>query len=870
MGKEITRRISVYINGKEVKKNLSSVGAAVGKLRGQIKHLTPGTEKFIKKSADLRKVRRRYRLLNDEIKGTNSILSKIKKSAGAVGFPVAGAILFTDALKAGLRVAKEFVLESINIAEEARGIEKTFNEITNSSEILERARAASRGLISDLDIKIAANKFKNFNLDLEKLPTILEFVSVRAAQTGDKFENLFDSAIEGLAKESKLRIDNLGISVVDLNNELDATPNFLTAVSNIAEKEISKAGTLLDEAENATQKWNTSLANAQLRIGKLIRKTGVVPFFQKLGSAILDTIGAQKNQQNATQKQRLELNLLVSKIIETNEGTVDRKKLIEELTTKYPFYLKFLKDEKTDNDSLKTALGLVNDMYVKKLALTRVQTKLDSTQQKQAVNEDKLAQNRLAFRQNLVKTNQLFYKGNTDNLKNSLENTSTAIKAALEKDIKILNSYGSKITAKDQRRLNRRIIFLDKIREQEKTIIGSKFIKDLSAQAVDEVKKEIKLLEKELGITTEDANNAFENNEVDLGTVGKKKLTPKDKEILASRKRLAEFINQFNDEQELLEELKQSELKDKEEAEELLRLEAKYLKMAEDAGYETILAAGLKEAHETEISNIEKKHQDKRIKLKLASDKKYQLADAATKKKLIAAETKLENAKRALRATGINGLKNMLGQHTAAYKFLFGLEKALAINTILVDSSKAVAQITANTGVANLKAIAANPFTAGQPFVTSNTILGTKAALTTKIQAATQIASIVGSSLKGFYFGGHTGSDGKNSDQYGKITGYTHETEYVAPAIITQDPYYAPTINKLENARQEKLGISDGQNSESSEDQSSALLTSAVYMLLDRLEEPIEAFANIGDDKISQIDKRTHKLNNSRKNAKIT
>ena len=52
MSKTIDRRISIYINGKEVKNNLHSVGKEIGVLRGQIRHLTPGTDAFIKKSAE--------------------------------------------------------------------------------------------------------------------------------------------------------------------------------------------------------------------------------------------------------------------------------------------------------------------------------------------------------------------------------------------------------------------------------------------------------------------------------------------------------------------------------------------------------------------------------------------------------------------------------------------------------------------------------------------------------------------------------------------------------------------------------------------------------------------------------------------------
>ena len=129
---------------------------------------------------------------------------------------------------------------------------------------------------------------------------------------------------------------------------------------------------------------------------------------------------------------------------------------IEELTNKYPFYLKFLKDEKTDNDSLRTALNQVNDMYIKKLALTRVQTKLDEKAQQQSVREEELAKNRIKLQEFLVTANQKFYQGNAENIKSTLEGTTKELIRKLENDIRILSGYGSKISQEDFARLKNR------------------------------------------------------------------------------------------------------------------------------------------------------------------------------------------------------------------------------------------------------------------------------------------------------------------------------------------------------------------------------------------------------------------------------
>ncbi|MBS9773794.1 MAG: hypothetical protein KGV59_01375 [Tenacibaculum sp.] len=62
--KKITRQLSIYINGKEVKDTLGGVGKSIGELRSQLRHLNEKDPKFQEKIKELDKARKRY----DEIK----------------------------------------------------------------------------------------------------------------------------------------------------------------------------------------------------------------------------------------------------------------------------------------------------------------------------------------------------------------------------------------------------------------------------------------------------------------------------------------------------------------------------------------------------------------------------------------------------------------------------------------------------------------------------------------------------------------------------------------------------------------------------------------------------------------------------------
>ena len=69
-----------------------------------------------------------------------------------------------------------------------------------------------------------------------------------------------------------------------------------------------------------------------------------------------------------------------------------------------------------------------------------------------------------------------------------------------------------------------------------------------------------------------------------------------------------------------------------------------------------------------------------------------------------------------------NAYLDLAGQFGSALQSLAGENKKLAIAGIVIEQASSIGRIIANTAVANAKAVAAIPLTAGQPFVTINTI----------------------------------------------------------------------------------------------------------------------------------------------------
>lgn len=407
----------------------------------------------------------------------------------------------TFGLIEGARLFKGALKDIAELKREAKGIEFAFRQIENGEDILKRTRAATRGVLSDLDIKKSANEFKNFNLDVEKLPELLEFVAVRAAQTGKSFEGLRDSLVEGLSKESKLRIDNLGISTQELNAELKKTPNFIQAVANIAQREVAKAGGVLDEAANAQAKWNADLKNFMLIAGDGIISRASNALYS-FGSNILRAITPTRDLVKEIKQEQIGLNALVNQITDVNIGNEDRLKLIDKLKTDYPFFLKLIKQEKTDNESLVSAMQEVNEMYIKRIALQTQQTRIEELLNKSGDRAYDNALRKVRIDQELARINREVLGGAVDLTNKSFEERVRLIKEELA--AKAVNeAQGSRRT------LNKEATELAKLNAKYTQYNGGL---GNAANLAKETAKEQELMrqiEEEMGVTLEQLNKMF-------------------------------------------------------------------------------------------------------------------------------------------------------------------------------------------------------------------------------------------------------------------------------------------------------------------------------------------------------------------------
>ena len=129
--------------------------------------------------------------------------------------------------------------------------------------------------------------------------------------------------------------------------------------------------------------------------------------------------------------------------------------------------------------------------------------------------------------------------------------------------------------------------------------------------------------------------------------------------------------------------------------------------------------------------------QDKARAEKLAADEKQRLQDIAD------AEEEAKKYKEEQYREGYNNLQNIV---SVGGKKMEAVSKALAIADVARSSFKSISETVSNTGIANAKAVAASPTTAGQPFVATNTIKAALSIGSTLASAKKSISAITANS----------------------------------------------------------------------------------------------------------------------------
>ena len=210
---------------------------------------------------------------SDVEKSTKTMTTMFMKVGGALG------IAF------GVSQLISFGKEAVQLAGKVEGVRAAFKKL-NDYTLLDRLQKATRGTVNDLLLMQTAVKAENFRIPMETLVKGLEFAQKKATQTGQSVDYLVDSLITGIGRKSLPILDNLQLSVVEIQEEVKKVGDFGKAVGIIIERELKKMGdvalTTADRLQQLGAKWD----NLKVVVGE-----GVVDVFSSFERLAKNTYG---------------------------------------------------------------------------------------------------------------------------------------------------------------------------------------------------------------------------------------------------------------------------------------------------------------------------------------------------------------------------------------------------------------------------------------------------------------------------------------------------------------------------------------------------------------------------------------------------
>ena len=202
--------------------------------------------------------------LNAGIKAAEGQLNGFSKQIIRIGGLLAAAF--------SVRELVRFGGEASRLAGQMEGVEAAFNRL-NQPDLLDRLTKATRGTVSELELMQKAVMADNFRIPLDTFAQGLEFATRRAKETGQEVDFLVNSFVTGIGRKSQLVMDNLGISVLELQEEIKLTGDFATAVANIMSREMSKAGEDIETSAEKTAQLTAAFSDLQVVIGDRLNPT---------------------------------------------------------------------------------------------------------------------------------------------------------------------------------------------------------------------------------------------------------------------------------------------------------------------------------------------------------------------------------------------------------------------------------------------------------------------------------------------------------------------------------------------------------------------------------------------------------------------
>lgn len=220
----------------------------------------------------------RIKLLRLETEKTGTATKSLSGIFNTLGITISAAYAISQ--------VKDFVLESVKLANQTRNVRNAFNQLPGATRIMNELRTATSGTVDDLTLMQAAVRADKFQVPLNQLASFFKFATDRAAETGQEVDYLVNSIVDGIGRKSSLVLDNLGISAAQIQEEFKKTGDFGAAAANVIEQQMRESNVVVDEGARAAAELTAQYSNLKIAIGDLLVEAGANELTQTFSGLI--------------------------------------------------------------------------------------------------------------------------------------------------------------------------------------------------------------------------------------------------------------------------------------------------------------------------------------------------------------------------------------------------------------------------------------------------------------------------------------------------------------------------------------------------------------------------------------------------------
>ena len=159
-----------------------------------------------------------------------------------------------------------FGKECINLAAEAENVQVAFANIGTSAQ-LTQLQQATDGEISKLKLMERAIKAVGQGTDIEDLATQLDYANKVSDATGIAFDDIADKIQTAFARENTKGLEQVGINVKDLKEQIAAGVPYAEALGNAMKNTLDIIGPGIESSADALDRQKASIEDLKLQIG---------------------------------------------------------------------------------------------------------------------------------------------------------------------------------------------------------------------------------------------------------------------------------------------------------------------------------------------------------------------------------------------------------------------------------------------------------------------------------------------------------------------------------------------------------------------------------------------------------------------------